>query len=110
MGLLKKLTFFQKIRRRHNYWKRDVFELKNSSCFALTVVLNYTIVEAGSDPPPAYVPKLSVVCVMGYIVGFAIGPGPIPWLWNSEFFPQSARAGGASKLKLRFFPGFSRNF
>lgn len=42
------------------------------------------------------VPYLSIVCVMGYIVGFAIGPGPVPWIWASEFFKQSARAAGAS--------------
>ena len=44
-----------------------------------------------------WVPYLSIVCVMGYIFGFAIGPGPIPWIWNTEFFKQSARAGGASE-------------
>ena len=46
----------------------------------------------------SWVPLLSVFCVMGYIVGFAIGPGPVPWIWNTEFFQQSARAGGASKF------------
>ena len=44
-----------------------------------------------------WVPYLSIICVMGYIFGFAIGPGPIPWIWNTEFFKQSARAGGASE-------------
>ena len=49
----------------------------------------------------SWVPHLSVFCVMGYIVGFAIGPGPVPWIWNTEFFQQSARAGGASKCLFR---------
>lgn len=58
-------------------------------CFAMVAVLNQL------DSAP-WVPYLSIVCVMGYIFGFAIGPGPIPWIWNTEFFKQSARAGGAT--------------
>ena len=60
------------------------------SCFAMVAVLNQL------DSAP-WVPYLSIICVMGYIFGFAIGPGPIPWIWNTEFFKQSARAGGASE-------------
>lgn len=58
-------------------------------CFAMVIVLNK--LEAAS-----WIPYLSIICVMGYIFGFAIGPGPIPWIWNTEFFKQSARAGGAT--------------
>lgn len=43
-----------------------------------------------------WVPYLSIVCVLGYIVGFAIGPGPVPWIWNNEFFRQSARGPAGS--------------
>jgi len=43
-----------------------------------------------------WVSYVSILCVMGYIVGFAIGPGPVPWIWATEFFKQSARAAGAS--------------
>jgi len=33
-----------------------------------------------------------VTAVCGYIVGFAVGPGPVPWMYNTEFFDQNARA------------------
>jgi len=44
----------------------------------------------------SFVPYLSIVCILGYIVGFAIGPGPVPWIWNSEYFKQSARGPAGS--------------
>ena len=50
----------------------------------------------------AWVSYVSILCVMGYIVGFAIGPGPVPWIWATEFFKQSARAAGASKFETVF--------
>ena len=77
----------------------EVIDLPNKSidrilsCFAMVAVLNQ--LEAAP-----WVPYLSIICVMGYIFGFAIGPGPIPWIWNTEFFKQSARAGGASEYFL----------
>jgi len=43
-----------------------------------------------------FVPYLSIVCILGYIVGFAVGPGPVPWIWNSEYFPQRARGPAGS--------------
>ena len=49
-----------------------------------------------------WVSYVSILCVMGYIVGFAIGPGPVPWIWATEFFKQSARAAGASKSEFDF--------
>ena len=50
-------------------------------------------------------PYLCIGCVLGYIIGFAIGPGPVPWIWNSEFFNQSARgaAGCEFPLDLSFY-------
>ena len=58
-------------------------------CLAMVIVLNCLTMAS-------LVPHLSVFCVMGYIVGFAIGPGPVSWIWTNEFFEQSARAGGAT--------------
>ena len=46
----------------------------------------------------SFVPYLSIVCILGYIVGFAIGPGPVPWIWNSEYFKQSARGPAGCKF------------
>lgn len=54
-------------------------------CIAMTVVLNLMLVMEG------WISYLSIACVIGYIVGFAIGPGPIPWLVTAELFRQAAR-------------------
>ncbi|CAK8678795.1 solute carrier family 2, facilitated glucose transporter member 5-like [Clavelina lepadiformis] len=34
---------------------------------------------------------LSIASVIGFIIGFAIGPGPVPWILTTEFFRQSTR-------------------
>lgn len=34
---------------------------------------------------------ISLIALLGFIAGFAIGPGPIPWIYNSELFPANAR-------------------
>lgn len=36
--------------------------------------------------------KVAFFFICLFIVGFAIGPGPIPWVWSSEFFETNARA------------------
>uniref|UniRef100_H2YQZ2 Major facilitator superfamily (MFS) profile domain-containing protein n=1 Tax=Ciona savignyi TaxID=51511 RepID=H2YQZ2_CIOSA len=54
-------------------------------CAAMTVVLNMLTMNL------TWISYLSIACVIGYIVGFAIGPGPIPWLITAELFRQSAR-------------------
>lgn len=53
-------------------------------CIAMTVVLNLLYL----GPVVSY---LSIGCIIGYIIGFAIGPGPVPWLITAELFRQSAR-------------------
>lgn len=55
-------------------------------CIGLTVILNVLL-----DGVARWVSYLSIGGVIGYIVGFAIGPGPIPWLVTAELFRQAAR-------------------
>ena len=33
--------------------------------------------------------------IVGYIIGFSIGPGPITWIYNTEFFDQKTRGSAA---------------
>lgn len=58
-------------------------------CVALTVCIQFL------DASPV-MPYLCVACVLGYIVGFAIGPAPVPWIWNSELFNQQWRGPAGS--------------
>ena len=66
----------------------------------MTVCLNML------DASPV-IPYLCIVCVLGYIVGFAIGPGPVPWIWNSEFFNQRARGPAGCKFYSLSDQGFT---
>jgi len=43
-----------------------------------------------------WVSNLSIASVIGFIVGFAIGPGPIPWIQQTEFFQQADRPAAGS--------------
>ena len=36
-------------------------------------------------------PYMSLGCVIIYIIGFAVGPGPVPWIITTELFTQEAR-------------------
>lgn len=58
-------------------------------CVSMTICLNML-------DKSSIMPYLCIGCVLGYIIGFAIGPGPVPWIWNSEFFNQSARGAAGS--------------
>jgi len=59
-------------------------------CVALTVILK-VLFDLPEDSAAGWISYLSIACVIGYIVGFAIGPGPIPWLITAELFEQAAR-------------------
>lgn len=39
----------------------------------------------------SWMPKFSIACVIGFIIGFAIGPGPVAWILTTEMFQQTAR-------------------
>jgi sugar porter (SP) family MFS transporter len=50
---------------------------------------------------------LSLVCLIGFIVAFAIGLGPIFWLLIAEIFPPEARAAGvAVATAVNWFTSF----
>ncbi|XP_033096081.1 glucose transporter type 1-like isoform X2 [Anneissia japonica] len=50
---------------------------------------------------------LSIICVIAFVVGFALGPGSIPWLIVAELFSQGPR--GAA-ISVAFFINWSANF
>ena len=47
----------------------------------------------GARPPSQAV---ATACIVVYIVGFALGVGPIPWILNGEIFPKKVRAVASS--------------
>ncbi|XP_030624406.1 solute carrier family 2, facilitated glucose transporter member 5 [Chanos chanos] len=54
------------------------------SCVLLTVALN---LQESVD----WMPYVSIVCVIVYVIGHAIGPSPIPYVITTEMFRQSSR-------------------
>ncbi|NWU33882.1 GTR5 protein, partial [Hylia prasina] len=61
------------------------FLLCSASCAILTLALNLQT----TVPWMSY---LSIVCVIAYIIGHAIGPSPIPAVMITEMFLQSSRS------------------
>ena len=43
-------------------------------------------------PGAAALNVLSVLAVLGFVVAFEVGPGPIPWQIGSELFQEAPRA------------------
>ncbi|KAF4795556.1 Solute carrier family 2, facilitated glucose transporter member 5 [Turdus rufiventris] len=60
------------------------FLLCSASCAILTLALNL-------QNTVSWMSYLSIVCVIAYIVGHAIGPSPIPAVMITEMFLQSSR-------------------
>ncbi len=65
-----------------------------------TVILTVSLIVLGAyfhfDAMQDAVPWLGLVCVVVYIVGFAIGLGPVFWLMISEIYPLSFRSSAMS--------------
>ncbi|XP_053307867.1 solute carrier family 2, facilitated glucose transporter member 5-like [Spea bombifrons] len=55
-----------------------------ASCVVLTIALVY-------QSTVSWMPYLSIVCVILYVVGHAIGPSPIPYVITTEMFRQASR-------------------
>ncbi|XP_057895321.1 solute carrier family 2, facilitated glucose transporter member 5-like [Melospiza georgiana] len=60
------------------------FVLCSASCAVLTLALNL-------QSSVSWMSYLSIVCVIAYIIGHAIGPSPIPAVMITEMFLQSSR-------------------
>ncbi|NXM56683.1 GTR5 protein, partial [Illadopsis cleaveri] len=60
------------------------FLLCSASCAILTLALNL-------QSTVSWMSYLSIVCVIAYIIGHAIGPSPIPAVMITEMFLQSSR-------------------
>ncbi|NWT73730.1 GTR5 protein, partial [Prunella himalayana] len=60
------------------------FVLCSASCAILTLALNL-------QTSVSWMSYLSIVCVIAYIIGHAIGPSPIPAVMITEMFLQSSR-------------------
>ncbi|NXF26633.1 GTR5 protein, partial [Rhodinocichla rosea] len=60
------------------------FVLCSASCAVLTLALNL-------QSTVSWMSYLSIVCVIAYIIGHAIGPSPIPAVMITEMFLQSSR-------------------
>jgi len=69
-------------------------------CVLMTISLNL-------QSRITWISSISIVSVIGFIVGFAIGPGPIPWIQQTEFFEQAFRpAAGAFATALNWTCNF----
>nr|XP_046251997.1 solute carrier family 2, facilitated glucose transporter member 1a [Scatophagus argus] len=54
------------------------------ACVLLTIALNF-------QETVTWMPYVSIICVIIYVTGHAIGPSPIPYVVTTEIFRQSAR-------------------
>merc|ERR1711997_660955 len=59
-----------------------------SSMLVMTTLLLVSLLTYNSIPAMSY---LAIVAVILFVVGFATGPGSIPWFFVTELFAQSGR-------------------
>uniref|UniRef100_A0A3B4ZGY7 Solute carrier family 2, facilitated glucose transporter member 5 n=1 Tax=Stegastes partitus TaxID=144197 RepID=A0A3B4ZGY7_9TELE len=60
------------------------FGINCIACVLFTVALNF-------QETVSWMPYVSIACIIGYVMGHAIGPGPLPFLVTTEMFRQTAR-------------------
>ena len=63
-------------------------------CVATTVLLHFLDTEGESEDSNGVLAYISIVPVFIYVMGFELGPGPIPWMITNEFVPSTYKAGG----------------
>jgi sugar porter (SP) family MFS transporter len=71
--------------------RRPLLLASTAGTFASLVLLGLTFEVSLGDAGS----WLSLMCLLAYIVSFAVGLGPIFWLLIAEIFPPEARASGA---------------
>merc|ERR1719414_2324870 len=59
-----------------------------SLMIGMTILLLASLLTFTTVPAMSYV---AVVAVIGFVIGFATGPGSIPWFFVTELFAQSGR-------------------
>ncbi|KAM8927654.1 solute carrier family 2, facilitated glucose transporter member 5-like [Pelodytes ibericus] len=70
-------------------WGRRILLLAGfGTCCVSCVVLTIALVFQKSV---SWMPYLSIVCVIVYVIGHAIGPSPIPYVITTEMFRQASR-------------------
>ncbi|GFR15418.1 glucose transporter type 1 [Trichonephila clavata] len=57
----------------------------------MMVITALLTISLALTPNAAWLSYLSVICIIGFIVLFASGPGSIPWFLVAELFGQGAR-------------------
>lgn len=68
--------------------RRFLLLLGFSICFTACCVLTAAL---ALQETISWMPYLSIVCVISYVIGHALGPSPIPALFITEIFLQSSR-------------------
>ncbi|XP_072047277.1 solute carrier family 2, facilitated glucose transporter member 3-like [Amphiura filiformis] len=72
--------------------------------FIWSILLTVSLLIEEIWSPAAYI---SIVCVIFFTVGFALGPGSIPWLIVAELFSQGPRP---AAISVAFFVNWTANF
>ena len=60
----------------------------STACLLVCLVPTSTRADGGHAPPPTSLAYLSVALVLCFVVGFATGPGSIPWLVGCSTWPE----------------------
>ncbi|XP_076821684.1 solute carrier family 2, facilitated glucose transporter member 5-like isoform X2 [Clavelina lepadiformis] len=59
--------------------------------YAVAAIFSCLLTISLSIPDSTWTSYLRIIAVCGFIAGFAIGPGPVPWILTVEFFMQRSR-------------------